>query len=221
MPSPGPAPHLRPPVLLAGTLLTVSFAVLLALVAAGWGPLLTFDGDVASGLHRSAVDDPGTTQAQRILSDWVWDPWAMRAVVAVVFCWLLLRGDRVLALWIAVTSAVGALVQQVFKAAVGRERPQWPDPVDSAHYAAFPSGHAMTATVTFGLLLWLLWLYGASRAARVALLAVGVVSAVGVGFTRLYLGVHWFSDVLGGWLLGVAVVLFSAALYAQRTAPRG
>ncbi|MFI0980492.1 phosphatase PAP2 family protein [Streptomyces sp. NPDC021093] len=221
MRSPGSTPYPRPPVLLAGALLTAAFAVLLVLVASGWGPLLTLDGDLASGLHRWAVDDPGTTRANRILSDWVWDPWTMRAVVAVVFCWLLLRGDRVLALWIAVTTAVSALVQQVLKAAVGRERPQWPDPVDSAQYAAFPSGHAMTATVTFGLLLWLLWWYGAPRAARVALLVVGVVSVVGVGLTRLYLGVHWFSDVLGGWLLGVAVVLFSATLHAYRTAPRG
>ncbi|MEU8888586.1 phosphatase PAP2 family protein [Streptomyces sp. NPDC048442] len=221
MRSPAPAPYSRPPVLLAGALFTAAFAVLLVLVAAGWGPLLSLDGDLANGLHRWAVDAPGATRANRILSDWVWDPWAMRAVVAVVFGWLLLRGDRLLALWIVATSAVGALLQQTLKAAVGRERPQWPDPVDSAHYAAFPSGHEMTATVTFGLLLWLLRLYGAPRAARTGLLVAGMVSVVGVGFTRLYLGVHWFSDVLGGWLLGVAVVLFSAALYTQRTAPRG
>jgi undecaprenyl-diphosphatase len=206
--------------LLAGALCTGLFAVLLALVAARWGPLLTLDGDIANGLHRLAVDDPGTTRIHRILSDWIWDPWAMRLVVAVVFGWLLLRGERLLAGWIAAVSLVSALVQQFLKWAVGRERPQWPDPVDSAHYAAFPSGHAMTATVTFGLLLWLLRLYGAGRAARTALLVLGVVSVLGVGVTRLYLGVHWFTDVLGGWLLGVTLVLFSAALYAYRTARR-
>ncbi|MFJ6698949.1 phosphatase PAP2 family protein [Streptomyces sp. NPDC091272] len=221
MRSPRPALPARPPTLLPGALLSGAFAVLLALVATGWGPLLTLDVGLANGLHRWAVDDPGATRTNRILSDWVWDPWAMRAVVAAVFVWLLLRGERLAAMWIAVTSAVGAFVQQVLKSAVGRERPQWADPVDSAHYAAFPSGHAMTATVTFGLLLWLMWLYGAPRAARVALLAVGVVSVVGVGFTRLYLGVHWFSDVLAGWLLGTVAVLLSAALYAYRTAPRG
>lgn len=218
--SPGPGPSSRPPMLLAGALCTGLFAVLLALVAARWSPLIALDGEIAKGLHRLAVADPGTTRAHRILSDWIWDPWAMRLVVALVFGWLLLRGERLLAVWIAVLSLVSALVQQFLKWAVGRERPQWPDPVDSAHYAAFPSGHAMTATVTFGLLLWLLRLHGAGRGVRTALLVVGTVSVLGVGLTRLYLGVHWFTDVLGGWLLGVALVLWSATLYARRTAPR-
>ncbi|MFD3512910.1 phosphatase PAP2 family protein [Streptomyces sp. NPDC058657] len=220
MHSPGPGPSPRPPALLAGALFSGLFAVLLVLVAARWGPLLTLDGEIANGLHRRAVDDPGTTQVNRILSDWVWDPWAMRLVMAVVFVWLLLRGERLMAVWIAVTSLMGALAQQFCKWLVGRERPQWPDPVDSAHYAAFPSGHAMTAAVTFGLLLWLLRLHGARRAATAALLFVGAVSVLGVGFTRLYLGVHWGTDVLGGWLLAAALVLLSTALYARRTEPR-
>lgn len=101
-----------------------------------------------------------------------------------------------------------------------RERPQWPDPVDSAHYAAFPSGHAMTAVVSCGLLVWLLRLYGAGPVARGAVLAVAVVSAVGVAATRVYLGVHWLTDVVGGSLLGVAVVALSAAGYARYTAAR-
>ncbi|MFF0744735.1 phosphatase PAP2 family protein [Streptomyces sp. NPDC004111] len=220
MRSPGPGPSARPTPLLAGAVCTALFAVLLVLVAARWGPLIGLDGDVANGLHRLAVDDPATTRANRILSDWIWDPWTFRLVMALVFGWLLLRGERLLAVWIAVATVASALVQQFFKWAVGRERPQWPDPVDSAHYAAFPSGHAMTAAVSFGLLLWLLRLHGAGRAARTALLVVGAVSVLGVGLTRLYLGVHWFTDVLGGWLLGAALVLLSAALYAYRTAAR-
>jgi undecaprenyl-diphosphatase len=203
-----------------GGLLALVSVVLLALVTARWGPLLALDAEIANGLHRLAVDDPGAVRVNRLFSDWVWDPWVMRAVVAVVFVWLMMHDERMLAVWPVVTSLVAACVQQTLKFVVGRERPQWPDPVDSAHYAAFPSGHAMTATVTFGLLLWLLRLYGARRAARAGLLAVGVVSVVGVGFTRVFLGVHWFTDVLAGWLMGAALVLFSAALYAHRTAPR-
>ncbi|MCX5207065.1 phosphatase PAP2 family protein [Streptomyces sp. NBC_00237] len=220
-PLPSSLPPSRPPVLLACALLTAVFAVLLVLVAVEWGPLVALDDDIANGLHRWAIDDPATTRVMRVLSDWVWDPWAMRAVIAVVFFWLLVHGERTLAVAIAVTSALGALVQQVLKAAVGKERPQWPDPVDSAQYAAFPSGHAMTAAVTFSLLLWLLARFTASRAARAALLVVAVVSVLGVGFTRLYLGVHWFSDVLGGWLLGVAVVLGAVRWYAYLQARRG
>ncbi|GAA2505619.1 phosphatase PAP2 family protein [Streptomyces gobitricini] len=194
-------------------------AVLLALVAAEWGPLISLDRVVADGLHDSAVRSPALTHANRILSDWVWDPWTMRALIAVGVVWLWWHGERLLAVWTVTVSATGSAVQQLLKAAVGRDRPWWPDPVDSAHYAAFPSGHAMTATVTCGLLLWLLVRFGVGRRPRIAVLLVGAVSVVGVGLTRMYLGVHWASDVVGGWLLGVCLVAVAVPAY-ERTVSR-
>lgn len=106
------------------------------------------------------------------------------------------------------------------KAAVDRERPRWPDPVDSAHFSAFPSGHAMTAAVSCGLLLWLLRLYGAGPALWAGAMAVAVVSVIGVAVTRVYLGVHWLTDVVGGTLLGAAVVAFTVAGYARSVSLR-
>ncbi|MFC8920586.1 phosphatase PAP2 family protein [Streptomyces sp. NPDC047821] len=195
-------------------------AVLLAFVAAEWGPLISFDRAVADGLHDSAVRRPGLTGANRVLSDWVWDPWTMRALVAAGVVWLWWRGERLLAVWAAAVSLLGSAVQQVLKVVVGRDRPRWRDPVDWAHFAAFPSGHAMTAAVTCGLLLWLLALFGAGRRLWAAALLVGAVSAVGVGLTRLYLGVHWASDVVGGWLLGVCLVAVAVVTYERTVASR-
>ncbi|WDG32879.1 phosphatase PAP2 family protein [Streptomyces sp. CA-278952] len=209
-----------PPALWAGAVVGAAALVLLVLVAARWSPLMSLDRAVADALHRHAVTDPGLVHVSRVLTDWVWDPWTMRALIAAVVVALWWRGARPLALWLAATSLVATLLQQGLKAAVGRERPQWPDPVDSAHYAAFPSGHAMTAVVTCGLFVWLLWLYGAGPGARAAVLAVAVVSAVGVAATRVYLGVHWLTDVVGGALLGVAVVALSAVGYARYAAAR-
>ena len=147
------------------------------------------------------MTSPGWTRTNRLLTDWVWDPWTMRALVALTVGWLLWRRERLPALWVICTAALGTVAQQGLKAAVGRDRPQWPDPVDSAHYAAFPSGHALTATVTFGLVLWVLWTHhAAARWLRVTVV-VAAVSVAGVGFSRLFLGVHWLSDVLAGWLL--------------------
>jgi undecaprenyl-diphosphatase len=202
-----------------GTGLALCSMLLLVLVAAEWGPLLSFDGDVARTTHRWAVDESGLTQASRILTDWVWDPVTMRILCSVVVVWLVWRvRARWTALWLVVTVALATGLQQSLKAAVDRARPVWPDPVDSAHYAAFPSGHAMTATVVLGLLLWLMHCHGVGRVLWRTAVTLAVVSVAGVGLTRVWLGVHWPSDVLGGWLLGAAVVALAVAAH-QRLRP--
>ncbi|MBT2414520.1 phosphatase PAP2 family protein [Streptomyces sp. ISL-12] len=212
----------------AAWVLAVCSALLLVLVAAEWRPLIDLDTGISRTTHRWAVEETGVTQTFRVLTDWVWDPWTMRLLCAVAALWLGLRRDAWwTALWLAATCALAALVQQVLKAAVGRARPVWPDPVDSAHYAAFPSGHAMTATVVCGLLLWLLHHYDAARAARLAATAVAVVSVAGVGLTRVWLGVHWTTDVVAGWLMGALTVCLAVSVHrrrrpgpaARRTAP--
>lgn len=198
--------------------------LLLVLVAVGWSPLLSLDREVAEALHRSAVAEPGFTQLNRILTDWIWDPWTMRALAAVAAGWLWWRRERQLALWVVGTSLVAVGLQQGLKGAVGRPRPSWPDPVDSADYTAFPSGHAMTAMVTCGLLLWVLalhWREGRRGWGTIA--GVAVVSVLGVGWTRVYLGVHWPSDVVGGWLLGWTCAALAILTYraAERRRPPG
>lgn len=209
----------------AGILATLLVSVLTALVVAGWRPLLFCDLRIARDLHAHALAHPGVTQVMRVLSDWVWDPWTMRALAAVACVLLWWRGDRERALRVALAIVVATVVQQGLKALVGRERPVWPDPVDSAQYAAYPSGHAMSATVVCGLLLWLLprppsQPVPAPRTlpawAPAAAWTVAAVSVLGVGFTRVYLGVHWLSDVVAGWLLGVAVVALATSGSGRR-----
>ncbi|MFJ4468510.1 phosphatase PAP2 family protein [Streptomyces sp. NPDC089424] len=195
----------------------LSSLLLLVLVVADWGPLMTLDRVVARTTHDWAVEESGLTRAFRILTDWVWDPLTMRLLCAAVVLWLVLRRSAWwTALWLVVTVAVTTGVQQAMKAAVGRERPEWPDPVDSAHYAAYPSGHAMTATVVLGLLLWLLRHHGAGHTLVRAALAVTGVSVIGVGLTRVWLGVHWLTDVVAGWLLGAMVVAVAVTVHERR-----
>ncbi|URN18258.1 MULTISPECIES: phosphatase PAP2 family protein [Streptomyces] len=194
--------------------------VLLLLVTTAWAPLLAFDRAVAEGLHPLAVRRPALTEGMRVLSDWVWDPLTLRLLLGAVAVALWRAGERGPAALLAVMGLLAAAVQHGAKALVGRERPRWPDPVDSAEFAAFPSGHAMTAAVVCGLLWW-----AAARTARRALAgpvaAVGTVSAVGVGVTRVYLGVHWPSDVLGGWLLGACLAAAAVLAYERWAAARG
>ncbi|MFJ7265085.1 phosphatase PAP2 family protein [Streptomyces sp. NPDC099050] len=212
--------RMRIPLVCALSAAAVAAVVLTVLVAVRWGPLMSFDGRIARGLHSYAVSHPGVTRPVRVLSDWVWDPWTMRALAGATCLWLWWRGEIRCAVRIALAALAASVVSQGLKFLVGRERPVWPDPVVTADYAAYPSGHALTATVVCGLLLWLVargparpFSHSLTRS-RPALALLGVLAAVsvlGVGFTRTYLGVHWFSDVLAGWLLGAVLVALAVS----------
>ncbi|MGC0378835.1 phosphatase PAP2 family protein [Streptomyces sp. SAI-229] len=216
-----PRPPEHRPVTLSTGVLALCSALLLTLVGAEWRPLLELDADIARTTHRWAVEERGLTQTSRILTDWVWDPWTMRVLCGVAAALLAWRyAASWSALWLVLTVAVATVVQQGLKAALDRARPVWPDPVDSAHYAAFPSGHAMTATVVCGLLLWLLHRHGAGRVLWRTALAVAVLSVTGVGLTRVWLGVHWPTDVLGGWLLGALLVTAAVTVHRRRCPAR-
>ncbi|WP_330235175.1 phosphatase PAP2 family protein [Streptomyces sp. NBC_00566] len=190
----------------------VPFGLLLVLVEGQWRPLRDLDRDAANGLHRIAVDDPAWTSTLRVLSDYVWDPLTLRVAVALLTGWLLWRGARRLAAWAAATAVAGGLIGLGVKTVVERARPALEDPVAHAPGYSFPSGHAMTATTSFAVFLLVL-LPLVPRRARVVCWVVAVLSVLGVGFTRVALGVHWFSDVLGGWLLGLAVVVLTSRAF--------
>ena len=183
----------------------VPFGLLLVLVEGHWQPLRRLDARAARRLNETALDHPAWTDVLRFLSDRVWDPVTLRTIVALLTVWLLYRRAWRLAAWSAVTATAGGLIGLLVKTLVERARPSLEDPVAHAPGFSFPSGHAMTATTSFAILLLVL-LPMVPRALRPLCWGIAVVSVVGVGFTRIALGVHWFSDVVGGWLLGLAVV---------------
>ncbi|WP_406393280.1 phosphatase PAP2 family protein [Streptomyces sp. NBC_00887] len=183
----------------------VVFGLLFVLVESGWGPLRRLDAGAARWLNRTALDHPAWTGTLRFFSDVVWDPVTLRAAVAVLTLWLVYRRAWRLATWSAFTAVAGGLTGLLVKMVVERARPDLPDPVAHAPGFSFPSGHAMTATTSFAILLLVL-LPLVRPGLRPLCWAVAAVSVLGVGFTRIALGVHWFSDVVGGWTLGLAVV---------------
>lgn len=124
------------------------------------------------------------------------------------------RGERMEArVWVALGAST-YLLQEVLKVVVGRPRPRlWPWLVP-ASAAAFPSGHAIAAATFYPLLAWSL-----SRVRptlRPWLWAAAIVLAAFIGIGRLYLGVHWPSDVLGGWALGAAQTALGLAWAGRR-----
>ncbi|MGY4393993.1 membrane-associated phospholipid phosphatase [Streptomyces sp. TE12347] len=189
----------------ATALAAVPFSLALVLVESRWPPLRRLDQGAAEWLHRTALDHPAWVRVLEFLTHVAWGPLTMRLLVAAVVVWLLWRRALRLAAWAAVTAVAGGLVGLLAKHTVERARPHLPDPVSHAPGFSFPSGHAMTATTSCAVLLLVL-LPLVPRAWRLPAWALAVVAVLGVGGTRVALGVHWVSDVVGGWLLGLAVV---------------
>ncbi|MFJ6196094.1 phosphatase PAP2 family protein [Micromonospora sp. NPDC092111] len=192
-------------------LVLVPFAVLAALVVGAWPPLHGLDATVTDALHRYAVDHPAWVRVTVVWTN-VFSPGPLRVAALALVGWLWSRRARRLALWVAATMAVGGLLGALLKLLVGRSRPDLLDPVARAAGFSFPSGHALNATLAAGVLLVVFLPYTRGRpTASGALWTAAVLLAVLTGLSRVALGVHWISDVLGGWLLGVAVVAATAA----------
>jgi membrane-associated phospholipid phosphatase len=192
-------------------LLAVPFAVTLLLVEVSWGPLLKVDQGARDSLHRFAVTSPGFVTAMPLISDFG-SALAWMVVLTLVVAWLLWRGLPGLSLTVVITVAGSSLLNVVVKAAVHRLRPAVADPVARAHGLSFPSAHAQAAVVGCGMLLFVFLpiLYGAwqRRAAT-----FGVVAVLAIGFCRVALGVHYVSDVWGGFVLGAAWLAAMAAAF--------
>ncbi|MER5396014.1 phosphatase PAP2 family protein [Streptomyces sp. NPDC002599] len=198
----------------------VPFGLLLVLVEGRWQPLRRLDAGAARRLHEIALEHPAWTSTLRFLSDRVWDPVTLRTAVALLTVWLVHRRAWRLAAWAAVTAVAGGFIGLLVKTVVERARPSLEDPVARAPGFSFPSGHAMTATTSFAVLLLVL-LPVVPRSLRPLCWGAAVLSVLGVGFTRVALGVHWFSDVLGGWLLGLTVVTLTAWAFEAWRADTG
>lgn len=120
------------------------------------------------------------------------------------FGYLLVLRRRATAIFLAASVIGGALLSTGLKLAFLRPRPDLvPHLVDVAT-ASFPSGHAMNSAVVFLTLGALLARAEASRRVRVYLVSVAIGLTVLVGVSRIYLGVHWPTDVLAGWCVGAA-----------------
>ncbi|NNM47406.1 phosphatase PAP2 family protein [Knoellia koreensis] len=187
------------------------FALPVALVAYAvrerWDALVSLDETVAvraTDLARGAGLGPSLTVLQAVSQ-----PWVLYAVATATCVWAwLARGLRTRALWAFVTMMVAWNVGLLLKLVVHRARPVIDDPLSHAPGYSFPSGHAFNAAVVATVVVFLLWPLLSPTARRVSTM-VAVVGVLAVGLDRVFLGVHFASDVVAGWVLGFGISLAS------------
>jgi undecaprenyl-diphosphatase len=199
-------------------LVAIPFGTLLGQVVTE-GPATRWDRDIAQQLHdvvegRDLVVD--VLEAVTFLGT----SGFLFVLLVVPAVWLVMEERWHLAMFLIVTGTSGVVVDSLVKQAVARPRPFIQDPVSSATGHSFPSGHAMGATVCYGaLLLAFGGLLSDTNRRRVGAAVVALVVAIGA--SRLGLGVHYVTDVLGGFALGLAWLAASVAAWEIWREDRG
>lgn len=141
--------------------------------------------------------------------------WVLTPLVVALSLALLVARRRRDALLLALAMMLEAALDPLLKHIVGRPRPALFEVLlHTAPGFGFPSGHAMAAAAFAGALMAICW----RTPWRWAVVALGSVYALGVGASRVYIGVHYPSDVLGGWLVACALVSTLCLLIVQRRA---
>lgn len=174
-----------------------AFVALSLVVALHWQPLQDADQTAVLAVHREGSRHDGTLAVIRRLTD-VGGTVVSAALLAGASLWLLARRAPTLLLYVVVTWVGAQALDEGVKDLLHRARPVVDVPVSHVLGSAFPSGHAVTVTVTFGVPLIVFLPTARSRVSRVDLILVGFLLVVTVGLTRVALGVYFPTDVLGG-----------------------
>ena len=200
---PAPAANQRKLAPLAAvTAAALVFTLLFLLVRLRWAPLESVDHGTAARLNSLVSGHPVAVSIVKAVT-WLGSGGVLWTLTGAASVLLALRRRWRLTIYLLVTGAGELVLDPVLKALVGRLRPVVAHPIAYGTGNSFPSGHALGSIVCYGALL-LVFLPAARGTWRRALTAVVVALIVAIGVSRLLLGVHYLSDVLGAWALGIA-----------------
>lgn len=141
---------------------------------------------------------------------------ATAAMTTVLCVWLLLRKRAQETVFLATANFGASLVNAALKLAFERQRPtsEIVSSLMDPQSFSFPSGHAMSAMVFYASLSIVAARLGGTRV-RILVVALALIMIPTMGFTRLYLGVHYPTDVVGGWALGATWVSLSYLVFYE------
>jgi membrane-associated phospholipid phosphatase len=203
---------------LAIVLVFVPFGFLLSQVV-DEGPLTIYDRALAEELHDVVREHRWTVPPLQFVS-FLGKPIFFYILVGAVCVFLFVRQRYRLIAYLVTTGLVGGLIDTTVKVVVSRDRPKLEEPIATAFGQSFPSGHAFTSTAMYGALL-LVFMPAIPRRHRPWEIAATITLVAAIAFSRLALGVHFLTDVLGGIALGAAWLIASTAAFSIWRTERG
>jgi undecaprenyl-diphosphatase len=187
-------------------LITVSsaalvFAILLVLVRLQWAPLESADRGAANHLNALVAGHSVLVSAIKGIT-WLGSDGVLWVVILGATIVLAVRRRWRLAVYLLATGAGAIVLDPILKSLVGRLRPVVADPIAHGTGSSFPSGHSLGSIVCYGAL-FLVFVPATRGRWRTVFTSVVVALVAVIGISRLLLGVHYLSDVIGAWAIGV------------------
>jgi undecaprenyl-diphosphatase len=142
--------------------------------------------------------------------------------VVISFCLLLIvipKSRKTIAMPVSLAVILSFLLNIVLKNIFARERPNIMRLINETSYS-FPSGHAMINASLYTILILLIFRFIKNKPVKITLSAVCMVLVIAIGFSRVYLGVHYAGDVIGGWLIGFALSVLVYFIWTGRIPTR-
>jgi undecaprenyl-diphosphatase len=182
-------------------------------IAISSGPAGSFDEAIRSAIHRFA--SPDLTRLARGVS-LLGSGAVIASLTVIAFIGFYAAGRRRAAIALAVVMAGAVVLENALKFALHRVRPE-PFFGTAPETYSFPSGHALFSACFYGALAWLLSAAFRHFGTRAAIWAMSLALIAAIGLSRLYLGVHYPTDVIAGYLVAV---FWIAGLFASPARPQ-
>ncbi len=197
--------------LVTASIATLVFAAIVVLIRLKWAPLESADRSAADHINNLVSGQRALLTIVKYVT-MLGSTLVLSIVIGAGVLLLALRRRWRLAAYLAVAGTGELILDPILKSLVGRLRPVVPHAIEHAPGHSFPSGHSFGSMVCYGAL-FLVFAPAARGRARTVFGVVAGVLIAAVGISRILLGVHYLSDVIGGWALGITWLGLTAVAF--------
>ena len=184
------------------------FIFILTQILVSGGVLLNLD--LLTGFFVPTIENNFLTQLS-IITGFIFDTITLLIISAIISIFLWIKNNKKESLLFIASMLLTSWIIFVIKNLVQRARPLNPLIYESSF--SFPSGHATTSLVFFGILTYLILIKNKSKLLKFIILCISIFMVALISFSRLYLNVHWMTDIVGGLTLGFFILLASITIY--------